>query len=276
MNKIKLFFSLIMFLLTPFIGFEDTGDDDGETKTIDDALDGLNKVLKSKTNNEVREMLKDPDTRNMIMKAIDEEEGEDDDDEEEEEEAPAMKKKKKAKAMKKSTAAAAEDLDNIIDDNEEVIDAVPVLQALTGTMQTIIKSIDKIESKINDSLQKSERQAEITEALAEVVSEQAEMVKSIEENIELFGEEAGDIPGMEGQQQARQTIQKSQVEGASDLFKSVKSLGANMIKSLALQGVKDKKINMLHFSKFEQDGSNLKHFTPNELNYINNQAGGNE
>ena len=267
MNIFQKIILFISFLLTSFIGFEDgsQGEEGNETESaIDKALSNLDTVIKSKTSSEIKDLVKNPETRDMILKAIDEEE--------EGEEEEAMKKKKK-KEMKKSFDGVESQIDSTIEDNDSVIDAVPVLGEIFTCMQNMVKSFQDLETKVNDTIEKSENIAEVSKAIAAVSKEQSEILKSIQENIEFVSEEAGEIPGM-STQDAGTEISKSAIDSATDLFKSVQELGNNTIKATCVKLVKSKKVSMGNFSKYEQDGCNLKHFSATELQNIKKEATG--
>ena len=57
-----------------------------------------------------------------------------------------------------------------------------------------------------------------------------------------------------------------------DMIKSISGMNKGILKSIALQGCKDGKVNFNNFSKFETS-KNVKYLSPTDMLYITSEAG---
>jgi hypothetical protein len=290
-DNLKNYFHLILwvlsFILSPLKGNEDDPDDNDDVddlgKSLDDNLEKMSQILKSKPDSELRELLSDPKTRSKLKGLLKSDDDEDDDDEEDE---SYMKKgKKKMKKSKKNIDAdfnkSQDDFDDAVSKNAELIDAVPVVGDLVKCMQSMIKSVNALSIQASESIEKSERMVALTESMAAVIGDQSEMIKSTNELVEELADEPGYIPGNAGQASVHkgQIMRKSghSPEGSEKgnaILKSVSSQPVGILKSVLLAGFKEGKVTSNSLSKFEMSNGDIKYLNADEIAYVHSKTTG--
>ena len=147
---------------------EDNKDD--LKKSVDESIQKMNDLVKSKgSETDVKELMKNPAMRKKMKKAM--KEYEDSDEEEDDDEEMDAKKS----------------LDSVIEANEELIDAAPVLKSFIGIIDSAISEITELRKSINDIKDSQEEANEIQKSFCEVIKGTSDLVKSMEENFETVG-----------------------------------------------------------------------------------------
>lgn len=172
-------------------------------KALDDNLAAIEENLKKskgKDDEDLKEMMKDKGTRKKLKEALSEyddeddedEEGEDkgrermgddgDDDEDDQEEAPKGKSK-----MRKS-------IESLVDADEEIIDAVPVLKSFLSIVSKQAEVIEDLSAQVQDLRKSFTEGLELQKSIAAGVKSEGALLKSLADEIDSFGEEVPATP----------------------------------------------------------------------------------
>ena len=207
-------------------------------KALDVNLETMNSLLKAGSKkSEIEEHLKDPETRkkvkDMMSKYDKDEDEEEAEEEDEEEEAPKMKHSK----IKKS-------LDEVVEENEEVIDAVPVLKSFANVIDQMVESVEMMKSKLDSICDAVESHGEIQKAFAEMVKTESAMLKSVHTAVEAYGKKPQPKKGVVS---GSEVIQKSfnNEDGNEDVIHPA------LVKSALLEGFKEGKVAQNSIAKWE-------------------------
>lgn len=214
---------------------EGTSTDDNDLqKSLNENLEAMTNLMKSKSDHEIREMMKDEKMRKKMKKCM--KEYEDDDEEEENEEKSKMKKSFK----------------NIVSENEEVIDAVPVLKAFVDVLSNVVDGYQMIKSEIADLKGSNEQIMDIQKSFSEVMSSGSEMIKSMQGSLEKVG--SAPLP-RKGVINKSDLLQKSFGEQSNE--KNESKYTPAEIKNALLKSAQEKEISGGVLTKYE-----LSHYNP--------------
>jgi len=223
-------------------------------KSLEQNINDLDDILKARSD-DYEEKMKDPKWRakmkNMIEKAEKmtdegEDEGEDDEDEKEE--------KGKGK-MKKS-------LDDVVSENEEIIDAVPVLKSFVKVLEGLTNTVEQLQKSLeeNNDFQKS---------LAKVALDESKLIKSISDEVEKIAKQP--LP-VKGKISKEQILNKSFGEETGSMVPSRGDLES--VKSILLKSVQDGELSSMEISKWEMYNYNMQALSPKALSVIERGIGG--
>jgi hypothetical protein len=161
------------------------------TKSLDENLKAMEDLKKSKVDDEsFKELMKDKKSRKKMKEMMDEYEkdDEDDDDEDMDDKDDDDKGKKKKKGMKKS-------LEDSVEENEDVIDAVPVLKSFVTTLNAMAEKMETLEKSIGELKESQDVSQKFQKSMANVVESEAKLVKSMNDMFTNFGKR---IPAPKG------------------------------------------------------------------------------
>jgi len=249
-------------------------------KSLDENLEKMNEIIKSKDSNvNVQEMLKTEDGRKKLEEALikakkkpvlpedeDEEEeeeemdGEDDEDEEKEEEEEEMKGKKKSKGKIKKSASE-DTLENFVNQNDEIIDAVPVFKSFCEVVSKLIGEVKMLKSKVDEVSEKVEDGIEIQKSFANVVSTESQMIKSINEVINKVSKKPAPVKGVINKSQILSKSFGGDDEEGEDMLKSTNPA---IVKNAIMKAFESGKVSGNSLSKWEMSRYNVDVLTANE------------
>jgi hypothetical protein len=268
----SIFLFILSFLLVPFKGAEEAGNEEEDNgaedkdlqKSMDETLKNMSNLLKSsEPETNIAEMLKTAEGKKKLKAMLNE--AEDEDDEEDSE-----KMCKKNSKMKKS-------LDDAIEENDQVIDGIPVIGSFAKVLGEVVNSVGMIKSSIADLSTKVEGNLEFQKSLAEVVTAQSQLIKSTDEAVSKMGRLPGSLKGQLGDSKGEEIIAKSFGEGdedkSEDIFKSGEVPMA-VQKELLLKGFQDGELNSTEVSRWESNRYNPEFLTASMKNYITKNMGG--
>jgi hypothetical protein len=221
-------------------------------KSLDDNLEQMNNLLKSKkslSKEEVDEMMKNPKNKSLFkeyMKSDKEEKDEDDDEENED-----------GEKMKKS-------FDDIYEDHNEVIDAVPVLKSFSKILETLAKRTLKIETAFNNLQKSFEDNLELQKSFGSVIATQSELLKSMNDEIEIIGNTPNKVKGKIDQKD----LFKSKLDDDNQVQSKVVGANVTKIKDVLLKSFQEGKIGSTKIARWEQQGYDLSVFNKEELSEI--------
>jgi len=218
---------------------KDTGDEEKDLqKALDENLEAMNNLIKAKSKfskKDIEEMMKDKESRKLAkeyMKKSDEGGGEEDEDEAEEE------------AKKEEAKKSFDDLDQ----NAEVVDAIPILKSFYEVQKKIFKKINEVQSKV-EVLQKSlDDESDVVKSFADVLTSQSDLIKSINGDVEVIANQPLPRKGKID----KNDILKSGLESEPD-----KNIPVAKIKGILMKSYKDEEIEMSEIAKWEQSNFNL-------------------
>lgn len=206
-------------------------------KALDDNLEAMNMILKAKkdklSKKDIEEMMKDKENRKLVKEYMKKSKGKDGEDEEEEEEE------------EEDTNKSIEELDS----NAEIIDAIPVLKAFKKVQENLFEQIKEVNEKM-ETLQKSiDDNAELSKSFANVLASQVDLVKSINEDVEIIASQPFPRKG----KISTQDIIKSGLEGEDPK----KTIPLAKIKNILIKSVQEGDIEMVEVARLEQNNFNL-------------------
>lgn len=172
-------------------------------KALEDNLSAIEENLQKskKSPSELKEMMKDKGTRKKAREALSEYEDDDEDDEEgEENEKEKMgdegdddsddaddKGFGGKRKMKKS-------IESLVDDNEEIIDAVPVLKSFLSIVSRQAEVIEDLSSQVSDLKKSFDESMDLQKSIAAGVKSEGDLLKSLSDEIDSFGAEVPAAP----------------------------------------------------------------------------------
>jgi len=226
-------------------------------KSLDDNLAALDATLKSGTETSIDDMLKSKSARKKIKAKLDEyeedddnededeDEGSDDDEDEDKEEAASKKK------MKKS-------LKDVVEANEEVIDAVPVLKSFVDLFKSFIDEVAELRKANVEN-------TTIVKSLSSTIVAEGAMLKSINEEIHNIGEMPTPVKGKVSKEDI---LEKSFSDEVTKEVDMLKSLPVSRIQDELLAGHSEGSISANAVSKYELSGYNLAAMPVKDLNAL--------
>ncbi len=222
-------------------------------KSLDDNLEEMNSLIKAKktySEDDMKEMMKSKKNRGLFKEYMKEHEKDDENDDENESE-------NKNEKMKKS-------FENIYNDHDEIIDAVPVLKSFCEVLEDFGKKLNKIE-KTNENLQKSlDDNFELQKSFGSVMASQSELIKSINEDIEEIGNTPLPVKGKVNQRD----LFKSALDDNNVPTSKLSVASINDVKEILLKSFQEKEISGNSIAKWEQGGYNMAIFNKKELSHI--------
>lgn len=236
---------------------EDQGLDQDLQKSLDDNLNEMNDLLKSKksySKDDMKEMMKNPKNRKLaheFMKGYGKEEGDDDDDDDDK-----MKGKKKNN-IKKS-------FDDILNEHDEVVDAVPVLKSFCDILEGFGERLAGIE-KSNSELQKSiEDNYDLQKSFGGVIGAQSVLIKSISEDLDLIGGSPNPVKG----KLTQSDLIKSRLDDSPKSSSKLQGASREVLRDALLKSFKAGEMDSKSISKWEQSGYDASVFSKSELSTI--------
>jgi hypothetical protein len=257
--------SLFILILVPIFGAEgeeaqtDEGDDQDLEKSLDEQLDLLQKS-KSNEDEDVKEMMKNPEKRKKAMKYMKEYEDEGDDEGDDDEDKDKMKGKKKKDKMKKSI-----DLDDAIEEHEDVIDANPILKSFVSVLEKLGNSFDILKSEVQDLKEVSEKNEVISKSMKDAIVTEGEMIKSLKSEIENVSAAPKKVKGVFN----ANTLLKKSFETEEE--NQTPTLNNGVVKAFLIKSAQEKKVTFNEFAKWEQGGYNYNALSPQTLQLIKSE-----
>jgi hypothetical protein len=218
-------------------------------KALEENLSTMNDLIKAKkdklSDKDIEEMMKDKDNRNKVKEY--------------------MKKSTKAKAEKEDDDEDEEEEDiekafKDIDSNADVVDAVPILKSFKDIQKNLLKKVSEVNVKL-ETLQKSiEENAEFNKSFAGVLTSQADLIKSINEEVEVI---AGQPFPRKGKIN-KEDIIKSDLENEE----GHKKVSVNKVRDILMKSYEDGKIEMSEVARWEQSNYNINVLRKSTLDII--------
>lgn len=212
------------------------------TKSLDESLENLETIKKSESKKDfdVKEYMKNPENVKKMkkyMKEHDEDsEGADED------------------KMKKS-------FEDAVEENESVIDAVPVLKAFSKTLSKVVDKVSEISEQVSIIKSSNEESSEFQKSLIELNKSQNEIIKSLNETVDAFGETAPAPKGVQTE------LIKSEDKKDNTLLKS-------QIQEALFQGMEEGKVSSNSISQWEMSNYRFSTLPSNEQAYVMNKING--
>lgn len=235
------------------VNLDQENEDKDLQKSLDDNLETMNDLLKSKktySKEDMKEMMKDKKNRSFLkeyMKNDDDDEGDDED----------GKKKKEKEKMKKS-------FDDIHSEHDEIIDAVPILKSFSKVLEDFGKKLQKIEVATSDLQKSFDDNYDLQKSFGGVISSQSDLIKSIGDNLETIGNTPNRIKGKIGQQD----LLKSDLDNDSQKSSKISTTSLDKVKDVLLKSFHDGEISSKKIAKWEQSRYNFEVFDNKELSII--------
>lgn len=226
-------------------------------KSLDDDLEKMNDLIKSKktlTKEDVQEYMKNKKNKNLFKEYMKGEKNEDEDEDEGEDEE---KMKGKKKNMKKS-------LDDICEEHDEVIDAVPVLKSFSKILEKLGNKFEKIESSLSNLQKSFDENQELQKSFAGVMNSQSELIKSVNSEIKIIG----NTPNQRKGKVTTKDLLKSSLDNDFTPKSKLSGASVEMVKGILLKSVQSKEFSSNSLSKWELSGYNLGSLNKQELSFI--------
>jgi len=217
-------------------------------KSLNENLEKMSELTKSSKNVDIEELMKDASTKKKI-KAYMKKENNNEEEEEVEEENEKKTKVKKS-------------LDETIEENDEIIDGIPVMKAFTEVLSKVVDVVDILKSKLDEIDENVNNNNEIVKSMGEVIKSESELIKSTSEAIDKIGNKPEKKKGV---------IKESDILSKSfnnEDGSGEKKLSPQLIKSAVMEGFEKGKVSSNSLSKWELKNYDISVFNDTELNFI--------
>jgi len=151
----------------------ETGEKDLK-KTLDTEIEKMDELLKAKSNVDYDELAKSEEGKKAMAAAL--------------KKAEAEEKKPEESEMKKGFEAAVEE-------NDELIDAVPVLKSFGEVLGNVVDMMDELKAEISTLQKSQETTNELQKSFNEITKTSTELIKSFSEEVEEIGSQPQEVKG---------------------------------------------------------------------------------
>ncbi len=243
---------------SPEVGTEEVVDESLQ-KSLDKSLGVMQDLIKSTPEeDDVNELMKSAAGRAKMKKKMAEYDNEEEDDDDDDE-----KKKKMCGGDHKKTKKMKKSFDEVIEANDEVIDAVPVLKSFVETMSKTLEVLGSISGEISELKKSQDTIQNLQKSMGTVLAGSTELIKSFSAEVEEIAEQAEPVKGVKTKIEVLNKSFNGGEEKEESTLPSPEVLGEALQKSFQAG-----EINGLEISKWEMSNYNPTVLSPKTIQAV--------